>query len=153
MEKTIREWIQEFPEEIRDRAMRNAENSDWKNIDNKEPNEANALVNGFFWADSPEGDAFWVQWHVWMFDRSKPKPTIRPADETQVAIESQWLPFPENQPEFGVPVLVCWAGTPEWEPVVAKLVHTPDGPRFSSFREGTFFRVSHFCHIHEIPKQ
>jgi hypothetical protein len=82
--KTIREWLNEFPVEIRDRAIRNAEASDWNAMDNHEQDTAHALEGAFNWHDTPEKDEFWNAWYTWLQDPSQPKPTIQPADGSVV---------------------------------------------------------------------
>jgi hypothetical protein len=82
--KTVREWLNEFPVEIRDMAIRNAEASDWNAMDNQEQDTANALAGAFNWHDTPEKDEFWNAWYEWLQDPSQPKPTIQPADGSVV---------------------------------------------------------------------
>jgi len=82
--KTVREWLNEFPVEIRDRAIRNAENDRVYTTDEVVSNMPNALMRAFAWGDAPEPSGFWTKWHTWLKDPSRPKPTIQPADGSVV---------------------------------------------------------------------
>jgi len=82
--KTIREWLNEFPVEIRDRAIRNAEASSWNAMDNQHQNITYALAGAFNWYESPEKDDYWNAWYEWLEDPSQTKPTIQPADGSAV---------------------------------------------------------------------
>jgi hypothetical protein len=79
--KTIREWLNELPDEIRDRAIRNGENDIPCTLDETASNMPNALWRAFTWSDTPELGVFWAEWYKWLQDPSLPKPTIQPADE------------------------------------------------------------------------
>jgi hypothetical protein len=78
--KTVRKWLNELPVEIRDRAIRNAENYIPFMLDDKAGSFDNSLLNAFLWRDTPEGIEFWSCWDTWLQDPSLPKPTIQPAD-------------------------------------------------------------------------
>jgi len=84
--KTVREWLNELPEEIRERAIRNAEKSDWGDIECTD--KGSAIAAAFDWEDSLEGYFFWKEWEIWLFDPTQPKPTIKPADE----VDSDHIP-------------------------------------------------------------
>ncbi len=77
--KTVREWLNELPEEIRERAIRNAEASGWVNAGCMRAGDA--IGCAFHWKGSPEGELFWNEWSDWLYDPTQPKPTIKPADE------------------------------------------------------------------------
>lgn len=59
--KTIREWLNELPEPIRSRAIRNAENDLAPLLLLKESVSSlnRAIDAAFFWDDTPEGFYFW----------------------------------------------------------------------------------------------
>jgi hypothetical protein len=76
--KTVREWLNELPEEIRERAISNAYND---RLENRYESIDRALKTAFSWIASPEGGDFWADWHEWFYDPTQPKPTIKPADE------------------------------------------------------------------------
>jgi len=84
--KTVREWLNELPEEIRERAIRNAEASGWVNAGCMRAGDA--IGCAFHWKGSPEGELFWNEWSDWLFDPTQPKPTIKPADE----VDSDHIP-------------------------------------------------------------
>lgn len=83
--KTVREWLNELPEEIRERAIRNAEASGWVNAGCM---RADAIACAFKWEGSPERELFWNEWSAWLYDPTQPKPTIKPADE----VDSDHIP-------------------------------------------------------------
>jgi len=76
--KTIREWLNELPDEIRDRAIRNAEVGGWNALELSSKNEAGALDNAFDWSSTPERYRFWSEWKKWLI-HGGPKPLIQPA--------------------------------------------------------------------------
>ena len=84
--KTVKEWLNELPEEIRERAISNAEASGWVNAGCMRAGDA--IGCAFHWKGSPEGELFWNEWSDWLFDPTQPKPTIKPADE----VESDHIP-------------------------------------------------------------
>jgi hypothetical protein len=84
--KTVKEWLNELPEEIRERAISNAEASGWVNAGCMRAGDA--IGCAFHWKGSPEGELFWNEWSDWLYDPTQPKPTIKPADE----VESDHIP-------------------------------------------------------------
>jgi hypothetical protein len=87
--KTVREWLNELPEEIRERAIRNAKESEWKTTGTKISTIRRALQDGFSWRRSPEGKDFWFVWDYWLLDPTRPKPTIKPSDGSEVVSEHE----------------------------------------------------------------
>jgi hypothetical protein len=86
--KTVREWLNELPEEIRERAIRNAEESTWNHLGNQHHCLDEALGDAFSWALTVEDYDFWSRWHYWLLDPTQPKPTIKPENE----VESDHIP-------------------------------------------------------------
>jgi hypothetical protein len=84
--KKIREWLNELPVEIRQRAIRNAEKSEWEALYNECSNDYAALNESFHWPKSPEGDDFWREWYVFL-KTGGDKPTIEPADGSAVVAD------------------------------------------------------------------
>lgn len=63
--KPIREWLEELPEPYREQALHNVEeygNRELYNIDTAAPvdNMSTALMCAFFFAESPEGSTYWI---------------------------------------------------------------------------------------------
>jgi hypothetical protein len=56
--KTIREWLNELPEDVRDKAIANTL-EDMLNM--KAKSLSSALMNAFNWGKSPEKSEFWVK--------------------------------------------------------------------------------------------
>lgn len=56
MKKTIEQHLQELPEEVRDRALKNMW---WEDKDNLYETPVEALRNAFNWSRSPEKFWFW----------------------------------------------------------------------------------------------
>lgn len=56
--KTIREWFQELPTDVRIKAETNARPSA---MSVKAPTLASAIGGSFVWAESPEGQVYWEQ--------------------------------------------------------------------------------------------
>ena len=62
--KTIREWLNELPEPIRSRAIRNTENESDTLLDTiTDVNFKNALWVAFIWSNTPEGHNYWGSVH------------------------------------------------------------------------------------------
>ncbi len=65
-EKTILEWLQELPEEIREKAIDNynsPENESWRNkYDRPVASKSEAIQNAFGWSTSPQKYDFWSDW-------------------------------------------------------------------------------------------
>lgn len=57
--KTILEWLQELPDEYRDKAISNNQSSEKET----EQRLSAALFRAFAWAETPEGYDYW--WAVW----------------------------------------------------------------------------------------
>ena len=56
--KTIREWLNELPEDVRDKAIANTD----EDILGERPNYPflrHALIRAFNWDESPEGHVYW----------------------------------------------------------------------------------------------
>ena len=56
--KTIKKWFNELPEDVREKALRNA---DAGNVDLEVENLKVALATAFQWYKSPEGFVYWEQ--------------------------------------------------------------------------------------------
>jgi hypothetical protein len=84
--KTIREWLNELPDEIKDRAIRNAEVGGWNALELSSKNEAGALDNAFDWSSTPERYRFWSEWKKWLI-HGGPKPLIQPAYACPAAVD------------------------------------------------------------------
>jgi hypothetical protein len=65
--KTIREWYNELPEEVREKALANTAEDE---LDTMEPDLYNALAGMFWWEETPEGFLYWAE--VAMRDGIKP---------------------------------------------------------------------------------
>ena len=61
--KTIREWLNELPEPIRSRAIRNAENCHKPLLDKSEISLREAVSAAFIWINTPEGLGYWSSVH------------------------------------------------------------------------------------------
>ena len=61
--KTIREWLNELPEPISSRAIKNAENESESSLEEEDVTSSImcALAGAFVWNDTPEGHEFWRQ--------------------------------------------------------------------------------------------
>ena len=57
--KTVREWLNELPELIRSRAIRNAEDYHKPFLDESEIRLRQAVSGAFIWHETPEGYEFW----------------------------------------------------------------------------------------------
>lgn len=57
--KTVREWLNELPEPIRSRAIRNAEDYHKPFLDESEISLREAVLGAFLWSETPEGNEFW----------------------------------------------------------------------------------------------
>ena len=56
--KTIKKWFNELPEDVREKALRNA---DAGNVDLEVENLKVALATAFQWYTPPEGFVYWEQ--------------------------------------------------------------------------------------------
>jgi hypothetical protein len=56
MEKTIREWFNELPEDIREKAIANTREDE---LDELDSSSRNAMLIAFLWSKSPEGHSYW----------------------------------------------------------------------------------------------
>ena len=54
--KTIKEWLNDLPEEVREKALRNARKD---SLDVKRISFKKALAGAFIWYKSPEGHKYW----------------------------------------------------------------------------------------------
>lgn len=57
--KTIREWLNDLPEPISSRAIKNAEGYHKPFLDESEISLREAVLGAFAWDETPEGDEFW----------------------------------------------------------------------------------------------
>lgn len=64
MEKTIKEWLSELPEGIREKALNNA---DTGMLDMFSASAHEALSVAFIWESSPEGTHYWKSVHSTIF--------------------------------------------------------------------------------------
>lgn len=68
MEKTIREWAEELPEEEKEQFLKNLQNhykERSKGILNMiQPSLSDAIMSGFLWVKSPEGSNYWNVIHT-----------------------------------------------------------------------------------------
>lgn len=59
--KTIREWLETLPDGIRERAIKNAEDSKWDVLGQCDDSLSQALRGAFIWSDTKENHAFWSE--------------------------------------------------------------------------------------------
>lgn len=67
--KTIREWFDQLPDGIRDKAILN---STYLKMSNKEESLEDALLGGFVWDESPEGFHYWNNLYEAALSKAKP---------------------------------------------------------------------------------
>lgn len=54
--KTIKEWFNDLPEDVREKALRN---TDDLRLESTELSLKSALIGAFAWEDTPEGGDYW----------------------------------------------------------------------------------------------
>lgn len=57
--KTVREWLMELPDGVRDKAIKNAESEEEPSLDLHEVSLAGSILGSFTWSSSPEGQLYW----------------------------------------------------------------------------------------------
>lgn len=58
--KTVREWFEELPDGIREKAIFNGDNDEPNTMDSTEYKLSLAISGGFVWSRTPEGGEFWL---------------------------------------------------------------------------------------------
>ena len=75
MEKTIEEWLSELPDGYRERAMENRKKFPYKG-NTTATSLDDAILNGFWWGETPEKHNFWQQVYDYFY-----APTLPPLPE------------------------------------------------------------------------